>query len=124
MIAAKENGMSFFLREGNAELGPAIAGEQALRAELTATERAYGVADRGEGRAYLAEREYSNPYAAAVLDRLAAMSSSEKALVGEARAAASDNKMIMAGEPFEYRLNNDQLRTAVNTESKVIEAGR
>lgn len=124
VIAAKQSGLSFFPREGNAELGPVVARDPALRAELTSADRAFGAPDNAEGYAYLATRELTNPYANAALERLAGQSSAKQAEVNEAKAATSEKTMLLARETEPYRLNDDQVRAAVKGENKVVEAGR
>ena len=126
VIAAKEAGMTFMSDGGNVALGPAIARDLDLLAELNAADIAYAQRADSRGLAYLARREGSNPYATPALEYLASQSSANATLVGDARnsvaASAEQDSMLIAAESGMGRLSEDQLKAAVRSEGKVEDA--
>jgi Fic family protein len=128
VIAAKEAGVAFLAEGGSAVLGPAIARDLDLRTELNAADLAYSQPQNNLGVAYLVDRERSNPYATPALEFLASQSSTNAGLVSEARsdsaAKTEQGEMLVAAELVVGRLNDDQLRAAVRSETKVEQAGR
>lgn len=134
---AKTRGVTFLGEDGAALLGPEIAAAPALRMELGAADRAYGLAQKAleadpsnqtEGNAAvaaLAAREASNPYASSALDFASRKSATLSEHVKRARADHGDDpsspRDLVPPEPEPQRLGDAQVRSAVSETGRVIE---
>ena len=134
---AKTRGVTFLGEDGAVLLGPEIAAAPALRMELGAADRAYGLAQKAlsadlssqtEGIAAvlaLAAREVSNPYASSALDFASRKSAVLSEHVKRARADRGDTpsslRDLVPPEPEPQRLGDAQVRSAVSETGRVIE---